>query len=441
MLLAGCACTQKVRSAKVSGRFPPVCFVDAYVLFCLTKRGQVSGTLLPPTPSDFSWLFYLFLIFIITLFLCLLFSTPLLFSFCFVVCWLRSTLIDTPVILLVTSAVGPPAASSPSPAGSLGLIPVFSLASTTVPSATIASFGPSAPVVTHTTPATSVLPPTNWAALLAQQLTPGAMPQPSRALPLILSPALPPIPGKLVEKIRKGENPDLKDMLSDNIALAKRLNEAHQAYPSPLHSGSKFREVTDPLSWVFCFLNFMAVKSEDPETRGLIAYAQIVLDLARKHGGTGWLAYDTHFRAQLFAGGPFKWNEINPSLLASAVLGNPQLGEGAQSCTRCMAADHSASVCAVSSLDPPPRPAHLVPNRPSPVRQASWPYSPTQPRAGVEEPCRRYNKGLCSARSCRYEHYCNTCFKGAHPAIDCWSKDSKGKRGSEEASSRQKASS
>ena len=185
----------------------------------------------------------------------------------------------------------------------------------------------------------------------------------------------------------------------------------------------------------------MVVKSEDPETRGLIAYAQIVLDLARKHGGTGWLAYDTHFRAQLFAGGPFKWNEVNPSLLASAVLGNPQLGEGAQSCTRYMAADHSASVCAVSSLDPPPRPAHLVLNRPSPVRQASWPYPPTQPRAGMEEPCRRYNKGLCSSRSCLYEHYCNACFKGAHPAIDCRSKDSKGRRGSEEASSRQKASS
>ena len=92
-------------------------------------------------------------------------------------------------------------------------------------------------------------------------------------------------------------------MLSDNIALAKRLHEAHQAYPSPLHTGSKFREVTDPLSWVFCFLNFVAVKSEDPETRALLAYAQIIVDMARKHDGTGWLAYDTHFRAQLFAGG------------------------------------------------------------------------------------------------------------------------------------------
>ena len=33
----------------------------------------------------------------------------------------------------------------------------------------------------------------------------------------------------------------------------------------------------------------MAVKSEDPETRSLIAYA----DSIGQHGGTGWLAYDT----------------------------------------------------------------------------------------------------------------------------------------------------
>ena len=51
----------------------------------------------------------------------------------------------------------------------------------------------------------------------------------------------------------------------------------------------------------------MVTKSEDPETISLLAYVQIIVDLARKHGATGW-----HFRAQLFAGGPFKWNELNP---------------------------------------------------------------------------------------------------------------------------------
>ena len=73
----------------------------------------------------------------------------------------------------------------------------------------------------------------------------------------------------------------------------------------------------------------------------------------------------------------------------------------------------------MSSLDTPKQ-VQPVPSRPSPVRQASW------PRASAEGPCRRYNKGLCSSRSCRYDHCCNSCFKGAHSAIEC-SKDSKGR--------------
>ena len=121
-------------------------------------------------------------------------------------------------------------------------------------------------------------------------------------MPLILSPALPPIPGKVVEKIQKGENPDLKELLSDNIALAKKLAESHQAFPGPLQSVSKFQEISDPLSWIYCFLSFIAVKLDNEEARGLIAYAQIILDLARKHGGSGWIVYDNHFRSQLFAG-------------------------------------------------------------------------------------------------------------------------------------------
>ena len=249
----------------------------------------------------------------------------------------------------------------------------------------------------------------------------------SKAMPLILSPALPPIPGKVVEKIQKGENPDLKELLSDNIALAKKLAESHPAFPGPLQSVSKFREISDPLLWIYCFLSFIAVKLDNEEARGLIAYAQIILDLARKHGGSGWIVYDNHFRSQLFAGGSFKWNEVNPSLLASSVLANPRVGEGVRICTRCMTADHSAAECALASLEVPrsqPSPSPNPPPRANLTRRAVNPY-PSMGRASFDEPCRRFNRGSCSSKTCRYEHTCSACFKGAHPAIECKLKESR----------------
>ena len=307
------------------------------------------------------------------------------------------------------------------PASAISMVPVFSLAAASSPRVTLTPSTPTIP---------SVIPPADWMTLLAQQL-PAAAHQPPKSPPLILSPALPPIPGKVVEKILRGENPDLKEMLSDNLALAKRIRESHPSFPS-FGTMSRFREVSDPITWVYCFLNFIAVKVDDAHTRSLIAYVQIVLDMARRHGGSGWLAYDTHFRSQLFAGGTYGWNEVNPSLLASAVLGNSRVGEGEKTCTRCMASDHSTTECAMAPLQekkhsptiPPPPSA----NRQSAARQASAPYPPpTRP----EEPCRRYNKGLCSSKACRYDHSCNSCYRGAHPAIECRGRT---KRGTDETS-------
>ena len=85
---------------------------------------------------------------------------------------------------------------------------------------------------------------------------------------------------------------------------------------------------------------YIAVKVNNEHTRSLLAYAHIVLDIARRHRESGWLANNAPFRAQLFAGGAYKWNEVNPPLLASAVLDNTRVGEGAKVCTKCMSPDH-----------------------------------------------------------------------------------------------------
>ncbi len=54
--------------------------------------------------------------------------------------------------------------------------------------------------------------------------------------------------------------------------------------------------MTDPLTWVSCFLAFMASRTSHEETRDMAAYAMIIIRLSRKHSGSGWLLYDKQFR-------------------------------------------------------------------------------------------------------------------------------------------------
>ena len=151
-----------------------------------------------------------------------------------------------------------------------------------------------------------------------------------------------------------------------------------------------------------------------------MAYGQIIIDLAQKHPDLHWRTYDSLFRQQLNAGGPFGWNELNPSLMAAAVLGSQRAGEGCHVRSLCMAADHLSSERVLSSLE-----LNLkAPTYPlGPIRAAVYcksqtiPYSP--PKAYSGEPCRRFNHSTCSIHPCKYDHICNDCFKEGHCALDC----------------------
>ena len=176
--------------------------------------------------------------------------------------------------------------------------------------------------------------------------------------PLILSPALTPIPSKIVEHIQKKENVEMKELLTDNVALLKKIQEVNTAVNAPaIANASKLREVTDPLTWVFCFHSFIAAKVNHPETKQLVAYAQIVIDLARKHPGAGWLTYDSLFRQQLNARASFQWHKVNPSswLPQFSVLSSRN-AEGSRVCTPCTASNHSDTDYALASLEAPKTP-------------------------------------------------------------------------------------
>ena len=99
---------------------------------------------------------------------------------------------------------------------------------------------------------------------------------------LVYSTALPPVPAKALEKIRANAYFDLKELLPDNAALLQHLQElrAHHDIDNSAQRCSMPERDNNPLTWILCFLSFIAAKTDVEETCDLIAYAQIILQLA-----------------------------------------------------------------------------------------------------------------------------------------------------------------
>ena len=106
------------------------------------------------------------------------------------------------------------------------------------------------------------------ATLLATPLT-GASTS-SKTPPLVLSSALPAIPGEVIETIRAGGYIDFKELLPDNMALRHHLMEA--GWGATHSQVSNSREIKDITTWVHCFMSFVAAKVDSEETCQLMAY-------------------------------------------------------------------------------------------------------------------------------------------------------------------------
>ena len=296
----------------------------------------------------------------------------------------------------------------------------------------------SVPTFTATTPGTtpplgSGTTPPSLSSLLATVMsaTPATLGI-KAAKPLAYSPVLPPIPAKAVEKIRAGSYIDLKELLADNIALSERYQElGHPLLPNA-QAAPKLRSITDPLTWVFCFLSYMAAATECDATRDMAAYAQIVIQQARKHPGPGWLAYDQLFRQQRAAGAALPWNDLASSLMASTVL------RARDACSLCHFPDHPTEQCALFTECAASHANKGSGDKTGPGHGSSRhghnfrPYPPPQlgQTSDCDEACRRFNRGFCPYRpgSCPYLHACLSCNSPNHGLHRCPNKkDDKGK--------------
>ena len=222
---------------------------------------------------------------------------------------------------------------------------------------------------------------------------------------LVLSPATEPLPKKIVDKIRSGQFVEMRELLADNISLLSHLDSTQ----GPLAAGTsrpRLREVTNLITWCYCFMGFIATSTADQKTRDQLAYARLIIREAQRHGGQGWLDYDHAFRQQVAADPTIPWNILNPSLQASTILGRGGTNSGSF-CSLCRGVDHSRNQCALSSLH----------------QRESWPMQPPRqfpPRRRLQgDICISWNNGACIyPGQCHYRHVCSIC-QLQHRAKDC----------------------
>ena len=241
---------------------------------------------------------------------------------------------------------------------------------------------------------------------------------PPQAMGMVLSPALEPFPARLVARVRSGQYVELRDFLTDNISLLQQLEVVQGSFPVTGPARPRLREITSLPSWLYCFLAYVAIHTNDHATRDQLAYARLLIRESQRHGGGGWLDYDRVFRQQVAIDSALQWNTLHAGLQASTILG--QRSSSGIFCTLCRESDHTPDQCALSYLYP-----HPTQNTPLALggvndqqRSKRQPNQRRRPESLLNI-CVSWNKGQCIyPGTCNYRHVCATCHL-LHKAKDC----------------------
>ena len=238
--------------------------------------------------------------------------------------------------------------------------------------------------------------------------------RPSQSSPgIILSPACDPFPETLVRCIQSGQFVDMQDLLAENIALVNQLSSLHGrvALPPSTVTHTRLRDVPSLVSWLYCFIAYIAICTLDPITWQMLAYSQLIISETLRHGGSGWVEYDRVFRRQLSINPSLAWNALEPSLPAATILG--QRASGSMLCNLCQESDHPAIQCALAPLR---QQLHQSANPTASHTAAAY----CLPRCTktLQHISMAWNKGICSQAHCAFHHICATGLKN-HKARDC----------------------
>ena len=217
---------------------------------------------------------------------------------------------------------------------------------------------------------------------------PDTLADPTRKPAVVVGPNAVLVPQSLVSKIRNNELAELAKDSRDKMGYREAKEE---------------KKISSILQWVECFNSYVAILNQPEWVPDLLAYSSLIVHVARKFQGEGWMYYDRSIRKRTAAGANEKWGEINTSLWALA-FSNAQPQEH---CALCFSLDHSTKEC--EDYDKP-----STSHEPVPVSEDPHP-------SGVAPICLKWNWSFCQSGSCRYRHNVCICVQchGAHKAKEC----------------------
>ena len=207
--------------------------------------------------------------------------------------------------------------------------------------------------------------------------------QPGASLPatptgpaVSVSPALQPVPGYLVDKIKEGKFVDF------NLLRPYNLKKLPVAEPNQLQLTklfrTEFRKIQNFVDWVEAWAVYAGIiAKESPEkVASLISYFLLLSSAQRDVPGSGWLDYDVAFRKYVVDNPSSNWGEVIPTLWMTTVL-----TRGSQ---------------------------------PQESKEGNLQH---QPKSNL--PCFKWNAGECTYARCRFQHnMCSVC-RGPHKRLDC----------------------
>lgn len=139
----------------------------------------------------------------------------------------------------------------------------------------------------------------------------------------VIAEGMPPIPQKLLDKIRRWDYIDLALLLNDPYHKVEELPIQQQGqvilFQSVEQAQKRKKQIEDISSWVQAFSVYVAaLSSAETTTReegvGLVAHLHLINQLARELGGSQWLKYDADYREWAAAKGVRTWGELNLAL-------------------------------------------------------------------------------------------------------------------------------